>query len=67
MTEKTYGNAADSVLQALTHGLARAKSYEIRESTYSNVDSDGGYRASAVLTVDGVDYKVRVEQLSEGE
>lgn len=62
----SFGNAADEVLLALTHGpTSGVKSWEVQESTYGG---DKTYpTATAILIVNGHYYEVHVTALPDGE
>jgi len=58
----TFGNAADEVVHALTHGpTPDLQEWEIEESCY---DCHG---ATAIIRINGRSFEVRVTEIPEGE
>jgi hypothetical protein len=66
VNQLTFGNAADEVLLALTHGpTPGVQRWEIVESTY--VDHKIYPNAIAILRINGHDFRVEVTALPDGE
>ena len=64
--ELSFGNPADEVLLALTHGpTPGVRDWEVVESTYGG--SKTYPTASAILTINGHNYEVEVTALPDGE
>jgi hypothetical protein len=66
MSNLTFHNAADEVLVALTHGpTAGLQDWEIRESSAGGCKTSPN--ATAILTINGHDYRVEITALPDGE